>query len=69
MTDSIWPVDCEVGPAKYRLVLGLQIYILLILRVLFVYVEFFWANYIVRMQTKHFFVLYKFPLLRFTNNI
>ena len=38
---SIWVVDCGFGPlANYDSVLGLQIYILLFFRVLFIYVEF-----------------------------
>ena len=62
-------VDCEFGPpAKYRFALGLYIYILLFLRVLFIYVEFLLANYTIKMQTKHFFFQCIFPLLRFTNN-
>ena len=46
---------------------GLQIYILLFRRVLFIHLEFPWAYYIVKMQIKHFFVQYKLSLLPFTN--
>ena len=52
---------------KISLCTGLQIYILLFRRVLFIHLEFPWAYYIVKMQIKHFFVQYKLSLLPFTN--
>ena len=52
---------------KISLCTGLQIYILLFCRVLFIHLEFPWVYYIVKMQIKHFFVQYKLSLLPFTN--
>ena len=52
---------------KISLCTGLQIYILLFRRVLFIHLEFPWAYYIVKMQIKHFFVQYKLSLLPFPN--
>ena len=52
---------------KISLCTGLQIYILLFRRVLFIHLEFPWAYYIVKMKIKHFFVQYKLSLLPFTN--
>ena len=68
-TGSIWPVGCEFGPpAKYPFVLSLYKFIVLFLRVLFIYVEFLWDNYTIKIQTWHFFFQWKILLLRFINN-
>ena len=46
---------------------GLQIYILLLFRVLFIHLEFPWAYYIFKMEIKYFFIQYKLSLLPSTN--
>ena len=54
---------------KISLCTGVQIYILLFRKVLFIHLEFLWAYDIVKMQIKHSFVQYKLSLLPFTNTL